>query len=127
LLENIEAGRNFLRRLSEQGFKLALDDFGTGFSSLAYLRRLPFNTIKIDRCFMDDIDTDKHALRLLQGMVTLCHSLDIAVVAEGVETEAQRILLVRMGVDQMQGFLFSRPQPADAVLQLATRRLPLSG
>jgi diguanylate cyclase (GGDEF)-like protein len=127
LLESIEAGRNFLRRLSEQGFKLALDDFGTGFSSLAYLRRLPFNTIKIDRCFMDDIDTDTHALRLLQGMVTLCHSLDIAVVAEGVETEAQRTLLVRMGVDQMQGFLFSRPQPADAVLQLATRRLPLSG
>lgn len=124
LLENIEAGRGFLRRLSEQGFKLALDDFGTGFSSLAYLRRLLFNTIKIDRCFMDDIDTDPRALRLLQGMVTLCRSLDIAVVAEGVETEAQRSLLVRMGVDQMQGYLFARPQPADAVIQLATRRLP---
>lgn len=125
LLENIEAGRGFLRRLSEQGFQLALDDFGTGFSSLAYLRRLPFNTIKIDRCFMDDIDTDPRALRLLQGMVTLCRSLDIAVVAEGVETEAQRSLLVRMGVDQMQGYLFARPQPADAVIQLATRRLPV--
>lgn len=124
LLENIEAGRGFLRRLSEQGFKLALDDFGTGFSSLAYLRRLPFNTIKIDRCFMDDIDTDARALRLLQGMVTLCRSLDIAVVAEGVETEAQRSLLVRMGVDQMQGYLFARPQPADQVIRLATRRLP---
>jgi diguanylate cyclase (GGDEF)-like protein len=125
LLENIEAGRSFLRRLSEQGFKLALDDFGTGFSSLAYLRRLPFNTIKIDRCFMDEIDTDPRALRLLQGMVALCQSLDIAVVAEGVETDAQRQLLVRMGVDQMQGFLFARPQPADVIIQLATRRLPL--
>jgi diguanylate cyclase (GGDEF)-like protein/PAS domain S-box-containing protein len=125
LLENIEAGRGFLRRLSEQGFRLALDDFGTGFSSLAYLRRLPFNTIKIDRCFMDDIDTDARALSLLQGMVMLCRSLDIAVVAEGVETEAQRLLLTRMGVDQMQGFLFARPQPADAVIALATRRLPL--
>lgn len=124
LLENIEAGRGFLRRLSEQGFKLALDDFGTGFSSLAYLRRLPFNTIKIDRCFMDDIDTDARALRLLEGMVTLCRSLDIAVVAEGVETLAQRNLLVRMGVDQMQGYHFARPMPAQDVIQLATRRLP---
>jgi diguanylate cyclase (GGDEF)-like protein len=124
LLENIEAGRGFLRRLSEQGFKLALDDFGTGFSSLAYLRRLPFNTIKIDRCFMDDIDTDARALRLLEGMVTLCRSLDIAVVAEGVETQAQRNLLVRMGVDQMQGYHFARPMPAEDVLLLATRRLP---
>lgn len=127
LLENIEAGRGFLRRLSEQGFKLALDDFGTGFSSLAYLRRLPFNTIKIDRCFMDDIDTDTRALRLLEGMVTLCHSLDIAVVAEGVETAAQRNLLVRMGVDQMQGYHFARPMPADQVAPLALRRLPLTG
>lgn len=126
LLENIEAGRSFLRRLSEQGFKLSLDDFGTGFSSLAYLRRLPFNTIKIDRCFMDDIDTDARALRLLEGMVTLCQSLDIAVVAEGVETPAQRALLVRMGVDQMQGYHFARPMPAEDVLALATRRLPIS-
>jgi diguanylate cyclase (GGDEF)-like protein/PAS domain S-box-containing protein len=125
LLENIEAGRGFLRRLSEQGFRLALDDFGTGFSSLAYLRRLPFNTIKIDRCFMDDIDTDSRALSLLQGMVLLCRSLDIAVVAEGVETEAQRALLVSMGVDQMQGFLFARPQRAEDVIGLATCRLPL--
>lgn len=127
LLENIEAGRGFLRRLSEQGFKLALDDFGTGFSSLAYLRRLPFNTIKIDRCFMDDIDTDARALRLLEGMVTLCHSLDIAVVAEGVETMAQRNLLVRMGVDQMQGYHFARPMPAADVIRLATCRLPSVG
>jgi len=126
LLENIEAGRGFLRRLSEQGFRLALDDFGTGFSSLAYLRRLPFNTIKIDRCFMDDIDTDARAHSLLQGMVMLCRSLDIAVVAEGVETEAQRLLLTRMGVDQMQGFLFARPQPADTVIALASQRLPLA-
>ncbi len=126
LLENIEAGRSFLRRLSEQGFKLSLDDFGTGFSSLAYLRRLPFNTIKIDRCFMDDIDTDARALRLLEGMVTLCQSLDIAVVAEGVETIAQRNLLVRMGVDQMQGYHFARPMPAEQVIALATRRLPVS-
>lgn len=124
LLENIEAGRSFLRRLSEQGFKLSLDDFGTGFSSLAYLRRLPFNTIKIDRCFMDDIDTDTRAFRLLEGMVTLCRSLDIAVVAEGVETPVQRALLVRMGVDQMQGYHFARPMPAEDVLRLATRRLP---
>jgi diguanylate cyclase (GGDEF)-like protein len=126
LLENIEAGRSFLRRLSEQGFKLSLDDFGTGFSSLAYLRRLPFNTIKIDRCFMDDIDTDTRAFRLLEGMVTLCRSLDIAVVAEGVETPVQRALLVRMGVDQMQGFHFARPMPAEDVIALATRRLPIS-
>ena len=73
---------------------------------------------------MDDIDTDARALRLLEGMVTLCRSLDIAVVAEGVETLAQRNLLVRMGVDQMQGYHFARPMPAQDVIQLATRRLP---
>lgn len=102
---------DLLRRLAERGFVLALDDFGTGYSSLSHLRELPFHKVKVDRSFVRDLGGDPRARVMLDGIVKLCTSLGLAVVAEGVETRAQFEQLVGMGVTQFQGYWFARPQP----------------
>ena len=98
-----------LRRL---GVRLSIDDFGTGYSSLSYLHRLPVDAIKLDRSFVQSIDTDDLAHRLVHAMIGVAHGLGLNVVAEGVETEGQREALLTAGCSLMQGFLFARPQPA---------------
>jgi len=105
-----------LARLSALGVTIAIDDFGTGYSSLAYLRRLPARELKIDRSFVQDVDTDDDARAVMQAVVGLAHALRMQVVAEGVETIGQRRLLTAMGCDLLQGYLLARPMPADAVL-----------
>jgi diguanylate cyclase (GGDEF)-like protein/PAS domain S-box-containing protein len=94
------------------GVRIAIDDFGTGFSSLAYLATLPVDTLKIDRSFVTDMTNGPQALALVSTIVTLAHSLQLNVVAEGVETDAQRQLLRLLGCDEMQGFLYSKAVPA---------------
>ncbi len=106
-----EAQRRF-RELTELGFHLALDDFGTGYSSLGYLQRFPINTLKIDRSFIQDIVQDARSAALLRAIVSLARTLDLRVVAEGVETREQALLLRSYGCQEMQGFLFARPLPA---------------
>lgn len=101
-----------LQALRELGVKLSIDDFGTGYSSLSYLHRLRIDAIKLDRSFVQSIDTDLLARRLVQAMIGVAQGLGLAVVAEGVETESQRDALIASGCPQMQGFLFARPQPA---------------
>lgn len=106
---------NELETLREAGLRVALDDFGTGYSSLSYLRRLPISVLKIDRSFVNDLWNSECSGgdALVQAIIAMAHSLSLKVVAEGVETPAQQAHLNRLGCDVGQGYLFSRPLPAD--------------
>jgi EAL domain-containing protein (putative c-di-GMP-specific phosphodiesterase class I) len=119
LLERSESATDrALRGLAARAIGLALDDFGVGYSSLAYLKRLPVQKIKIDRSFVRDIGADPDDEALVRAIVTLGHTLGKTVVAEGVETEAQLVFLRRLGCDAAQGFLLGRPQDAASVAAL---------
>ncbi len=104
-----------LEELGRLGVGASIDDFGTGYSSLSYLRRFPVSTLKIDRSFVRDLDTDPGDVELALAMVSMAHSMGLKVVAEGVEDEAQRSILKEMACDYLQGYLFSRPLPAQEV------------
>lgn len=95
-----------------------MDDFGTGYSSLAYLKRFPIDVLKIDKSFVAGLPEDAENEALVRAVVAMGRALELNVLAEGVETEAQLQLLARIGCDQYQGYLRSRPVPADAFLQL---------
>jgi len=102
-----------LGELSAMGVRIALDDFGTGYSSLAYLRTFPIDCIKIDRAFVLDLGEGGREAAIVPAIVAIACSLGAGVVAEGVESAAQRRALVAMGCRAMQGYLFSRPLPAE--------------
>jgi diguanylate cyclase (GGDEF)-like protein len=102
-----------LHRLRELGVRIAIDDFGTGFSSLSYLRRLPADVLKIDRSFVADLPDSRSSASLVASIIELAHTLQLDVVAEGVETDAQRRCLVELGCGLAQGYLFARPRPAE--------------
>ena len=115
--------RDKLVSLREAGLTVAIDDFGTGYSSLSYLARLPIDTLKIDRSFITDMTASTESRTIVQTILSLARSLKLKVVAEGVETDAQRAQLQALGCDQMQGFLISPAVPADqmaAMLKLAS-------
>jgi EAL domain-containing protein (putative c-di-GMP-specific phosphodiesterase class I) len=102
-----------LLELKAIGVKLAIDDFGTGYSSLSYLRELPTDVLKIDKSFVDGIATSDQRLALLEGIVRIAMTLHLNVIAEGIETEIQRDLLVSMGCRFGQGYLLAMPVGAD--------------
>jgi diguanylate cyclase (GGDEF)-like protein/PAS domain S-box-containing protein len=112
-VQNIDLTMQLLRDLKEQGVSIAIDDFGTGQSSLAYLKRFPIDTIKIDQAFVRDVTVDDSAAAIVSYVINLAHTLGLEVVAEGVETEAQYSFLRLNACDRLQGYLFSRPLPAD--------------
>jgi diguanylate cyclase (GGDEF)-like protein len=114
LLDNLDECVNKMHLLKATGIRFAIDDFGTGYSSLAYLKRLPLDELKIDRSFVADIETDENDAAICAAFISLAHILELRVVAEGVETEAQRIFLTEVhGCDAMQGWLFGRPEPSE--------------
>jgi predicted signal transduction protein with EAL and GGDEF domain len=111
-----------LQSLKELGLSLSIDDFGTGYSSLAYLKRFPIDELKIDQGFVRDIPLDHNDMEIAAAIISLARSMRLKVVAEGVETEAQREFLLQQGCDAYQGFLFSEALPADDFSRLVQSR-----
>jgi EAL domain-containing protein (putative c-di-GMP-specific phosphodiesterase class I) len=118
LLGNVESAETAMRRLKALGVRLALDDFGTGYSSLLYLRRFPFDKLKIDRSFVNSIEKAADAAAIVHAVVSLGRGLGMKVTAEGVETADQHLFLRAAGVHNMQGYRFGKPCPA---AEVATR------
>jgi diguanylate cyclase (GGDEF)-like protein len=113
LMEDVKHNIASLQAIRAMGVSIAIDDFGTGFSSLAYLSKLPVDTLKIDRSFVIDMTAAPEGLALVSTIITLAHALKLKVVAEGVETEEQSRLLRLLSCDEMQGYLFSKPVPVE--------------
>lgn len=111
-MEDVAATQRAFEDLGRLGVFLSIDDFGTGYSSLSYLRQLPARQLKIDRSFVQDLESSIDARAVVDAVVRLSHALGLTVVAEGVETEGQRAILVGMGCDELQGYHFARPMPA---------------
>ena len=112
LLQDSEETLRWLEGFKALGVSLAIDDFGTGYSSLSYLKRFPVDTLKIDREFIRDLDSDRYAYSLVNAIISMAASLDLRLIAEGVETDQQCSTLLDQSCELMQGFLFCRPLPA---------------
>lgn len=112
VMDDPDFALRLLMDIRDMGVRIAVDDFGIGYSSLAYLKRFPLNTVKIDRTFVGDLETDENDAAIAQSIVTLAHSLGLHVVAEGAETARQLQMLREFGCDFVQGYYFSRPVPA---------------
>jgi EAL domain-containing protein (putative c-di-GMP-specific phosphodiesterase class I) len=117
-MENPEATAVLLRELKEAGFQVYLDDFGTGYSSLNYLRRLPFDNLKIDRLFVEGITSNSHNATIVKAIIALAHNLNLRVIAEGVETVEELDFLQTNECDEIQGYYFSKPLPQGQLLDL---------
>jgi len=111
LMNNEDQAIKILMNLHNNGVSIAMDDFGTGYSSLRYLRQFPLRTLKIDRAFINNLPYNNDDCNLASAIITMGHGLQLNVIAEGVETEAQQEFLHKQGCDQSQGYLFSRPIP----------------
>jgi diguanylate cyclase (GGDEF)-like protein/PAS domain S-box-containing protein len=127
LVEDMESTIEKMTLLKARGVGFSLDDFGTGYSSLAYLKRLPLDQLKIDQSFVRDVLTDPNGAAIARTIVALAESLGLAVIAEGVETEAQRTLLAQHGCRAYQGYLFSRPLPIEQFDAFIRSRTGTSG
>ena len=110
LLHHSEKNIAALHELRALGVSIALDDFGTGYSSLSYLRTFPFDKIKIDRTFVSAVDENGQSAAIVRAVIGLGRALDIAVIAEGVETEGERVFLLNEGCAEMQGYFVGRPR-----------------
>lgn len=122
IMSDTEKAIATLHRLRAIGVKLAIDDFGTGHSSLAYLKHLPVDEVKIDKAFLVDLTSDKHALHIMDTSISLAKKLGFEVTVEGVETKEIRNILVHLGADKLQGMLFAKPMRA-AELEFSWQKL----
>jgi diguanylate cyclase (GGDEF)-like protein len=126
LMEDLESVAHDLKQLLELGVSISIDDFGTGYSSLSYVKRLPVTRIKIDQSFVRNMAHDPNDAAIVRAIVTLGHSLELVVVAEGVETADQLAKLREEGCDEVQGFYFGRPMPAAQFQQVLAGDVPLA-
>lgn len=128
VMQNAQATIRILHQLKEMGVRVSIDDFGTGYSSLSYLKRFPIDTLKIDQAFVRDITTDPDDAAIATAIIAMAHSLKFKVVAEGVETQEQLTFLCNKACDEMQGYFFSRPLPAEEIglLLQSERRLKIA-
>jgi diguanylate cyclase (GGDEF)-like protein/PAS domain S-box-containing protein len=122
LLHDLEVVMGTLHRLKEIGVKVSIDDFGTGYSSLSYLKRLAVDKLKIDQSFVRDMVEDAESAAIVRAIIQLGHVLQLMIIAEGVENDSQLALLKKYGCEQFQGYLFSRPVPAEEFTGLCKRR-----
>lgn len=113
IMQGVEETVDILREFKSMGLGVLIDDFGTGYSSLSYLKRFPLDALKIDRSFVKDVTHDPDDANITKAIIALSHSLNLRVIAEGVETKEQFEFLKENGCDEMQGYLFSKPLPAD--------------
>ena len=118
LMEDMENAIATLSNLRKMGIKIALDDFGTGYSSLNYLQYLPIDMVKIDRSFISNINKDKRNAAIIKAIISMSHTLDLQVLAEGIETEGQQKTICGMQCDQAQGYLYHKPMTADDICKL---------
>jgi len=121
MMQNVPQMSERLGQLKALGLHIAIDDFGTGYSSLSYLKRLPIDSLKVDRSFVMDVPGDADDATITRAIIALAHSLRLEVVAEGVETEAQLSFLRDLHCDQIQGYIFSKPVPAAELEELLRR------
>jgi EAL domain-containing protein (putative c-di-GMP-specific phosphodiesterase class I) len=122
LMENSATALATLRALRATGLRLALDDFGTGYSSMSYLHRMPLNTIKVDRSFVQGLPQDRDSISIVRAIVSMAHSLGLEVTAEGVETPEQALLLTEMQCQSLQGWYIGRPAGVGEVTNLLARQ-----
>jgi EAL domain-containing protein (putative c-di-GMP-specific phosphodiesterase class I) len=118
VMHNSDIAVRRMLELHDAGIRLAIDDFGTGYSSLSHLKRFPLDKLKIDRSFIQDLDTSPAGEEIVGAIVAMAHSLNLSVVAEGVETATQLDLLRRMRCDEIQGYYFSQPVPPERFVDL---------
>jgi EAL domain-containing protein (putative c-di-GMP-specific phosphodiesterase class I) len=118
LMEQVEQNISVLKELRAMGVYITIDDFGTGYSSLRYLKRLPLNCLKIDKSFTKDIIRDPDSKSIVQAIIAMAHNMDLKVIAEGIETEQQGILLKEYGCDLMQGYYFYKDMPGEDIITL---------
>jgi diguanylate cyclase (GGDEF)-like protein len=123
LIDHGPAVERMLRQLAARDVRISLDDFGTGFSSMAYLKRFPVHTVKIDRVFVESLDRDSDSEVIVAAIIAMSHALGKVVIAEGMETERQLELLQKLKCDRVQGFHFSRPLPAAEFAEFARAAL----
>jgi EAL domain-containing protein (putative c-di-GMP-specific phosphodiesterase class I) len=116
IVDNVDKTIQTLNQLNKMGLEIAIDDFGTGYSSLSYLKRFPIKTLKIDRAFVRDIITDPSDNAIVSAIIAMTNSLEMNVIAEGVETEDQLNLLAKHGCNRFQGNYFSKPLPATEIV-----------
>jgi diguanylate cyclase (GGDEF)-like protein len=121
LMNNIKTALASLQRLHSRGITIAIDDFGTGYSSLSYLKNLPIDTLKIDRAFIKDICSDEKDKQIVTALINMAHSMGMVVVAEGVEEQNQFDLLAALSCDEIQGYLISKPKPANELIGTLTK------
>lgn len=126
LMDDTERNLATLKTIKQMGIKIALDDFGTGYSSLRYLKAFPIDTLKIDRSFIEELPGDAVNASLVEAMIGIGHSLNLTVVAEGVETPEQASFLRDHGCHQAQGFFFARPQPLESLAPTLGTNSPFS-
>jgi diguanylate cyclase (GGDEF)-like protein/PAS domain S-box-containing protein len=125
LMDDLSGNIEKLRAAKDRGLEVAIDDFGTGYSSLGYLSRLPLDALKVDRSFIDNMADDPQQMSIVTAIISLAHSLDLKVIAEGVETATQAQLLRLLRCDQIQGYLLARPQAAEDIVKLLGRKLEI--